>query len=205
MIPVDRFNWWRCISNGATKGPWYNVPHPDLAGAKYRVTRDVDETWGSIGELCYAEACDAVFIAAARTAVPELLDEVQRLEEELDRMREDAESSRTCLRSAISVIDRGMSRADGKTRVVYATTEPYDVYIGRRCLWHGLEESKWHSPFVVGRDGSQEDVVRKYRDYIWTRRDLLMDLRELKGKTLGCYPGESHGYLLAELADSWRG
>jgi hypothetical protein len=71
----------------------------------------------------------------------------------------------------------------------------YDVYIGR--------PSKWGNPFVIGKDGSREDVVRKYREWILTQDDLLKDLQELKGKTLGCFcaPQACHGDVLVELAD----
>jgi len=71
----------------------------------------------------------------------------------------------------------------------------YDVYIGR--------PSKWGNPFVIGRDGTREQVIKKYRDWIATRPELLAQLSELRGKTLGCYckPEACHGDVLADLAD----
>ena len=42
-----------------------------------------------------------------------------------------------------------------------------------------------------------------YREWIMQQTDLLADLHELKGKTLGCWckPRWCHGDVLAELAD----
>ncbi len=82
------------------------------------------------------------------------------------------------------------------TRVVHCKVEPYDVYIGRG--------SKWGNPFVIGKDGTREEVIAKYCDYIGGRPDLLADLHELKGKTIACWcsPKACHGHVLAELADA---
>ena len=67
------------------------------------------------------------------------------------------------------------------------------VYIGR--------PSKWGNPFVIGRDGNRDEVVRKYLDYILESENLLNDLHELKGKNLGCYcaPELCHGDVLIVL------
>lgn len=73
--------------------------------------------------------------------------------------------------------------------------EPHDVYIGR--------PSKWGNPFVVGRDGTREEVVEKYRAWIVTQPHLMRALPELRGKRLACYcaPLSCHGDVLAELAE----
>lgn len=78
--------------------------------------------------------------------------------------------------------------------VVHCKKEPYDVYIGR--------PSKWGNPFVIGRDGTREEVIEKYRHYILHNPRLLADLSELKGKVLGCWcaPKPCHGDVLVELA-----
>jgi len=80
-----------------------------------------------------------------------------------------------------------------KTRVVNLKHEPYDVYIGRG--------SKWGNPFRIGIDGTREEVIEKYRNYVLTRPDLLAALDELEGKRLGCYckPLPCHGDVLVEL------
>ena len=85
---------------------------------------------------------------------------------------------------------------DGKTRVVHWKNEPHDVYIGR--------PSKWGNPFKIGRDGSRQEVIQKYRDMIIVNTELIQQIPiELKGKTLGCWckPDPCHGDVLAELAD----
>jgi hypothetical protein len=71
----------------------------------------------------------------------------------------------------------------------------YDVYIGR--------PSKFGNPFLVGEDGSREEVISLYREWILTQPELLDALHELKGKRLGCYcaPLACHGDVLAEMAE----
>jgi hypothetical protein len=80
-----------------------------------------------------------------------------------------------------------------KRRVVHCKREPYDVYIGR--------PSRWGNPFVIGRDGTREQVIEKYRQHVTSRADLMAALPELHGKVLGCWcaPAACHGDVLAEL------
>lgn len=80
------------------------------------------------------------------------------------------------------------------TTVVHCKRESYDVYIGR--------PSKWGNPFVIGRDGSREEVIRKYEQWIVQQRLLLLSLFELRGKRLGCFcaPLACHGDVLVRLA-----
>jgi len=80
-------------------------------------------------------------------------------------------------------------------RVVHSKKSPHDVYIGR--------PSKWGNPFVIGKDGTRDEVIQKFCDYLATRHDLLADLAELQGKTLGCWcaPHACHGDILAQLVD----
>jgi hypothetical protein len=89
-----------------------------------------------------------------------------------------------------------MSMATSKTRVVHCKVEPFDIYIGR--------PSKWGNPFKIGKDGSREEVIQKYRQWVSTDPMLMTQLAtELKGKVLGCWckPDACHGDVLAELAD----
>ena len=84
----------------------------------------------------------------------------------------------------------------GKTWVVCCKKEPYDVYIGR--------PSKWGNPFKIGKDGSRQEVIHKYRIWILANPQLVKQIHsELRGKTLGCWckPEACHGDVLAELAD----
>ena len=80
-------------------------------------------------------------------------------------------------------------------RVVHCKKSNYDVYIGR--------PGKWGNPFEIGKDGTREDVVRKYRAWVIKQPVLMSSLHELKGKTLGCWcaPRACHGDVLAELAN----
>lgn len=90
------------------------------------------------------------------------------------------------------------------TQVVHCKREPYDVYIGRDMP--GLPASKWENPFKIGYDGSREDVIAKFREYLINNDELMASLHELKGKTLGCWcvPLACHGDVLVELIDKRR-
>jgi hypothetical protein len=80
-------------------------------------------------------------------------------------------------------------------RVVHCKKEKYDVYIGR--------PSKWGNPFEIGKDGTRTEVIEKFRNYITSSPELLRQLPELEGKTLGCWckPSPCHGDVLVELAN----
>jgi hypothetical protein len=82
-----------------------------------------------------------------------------------------------------------------RTQVVHCKRGAYDIYIGR--------PGKWGNPFVIGKDGTREEVIEKYRAWLLSREDLMGSLPELQGKTLGCWckPEACHGDVLAELAD----
>lgn len=73
-----------------------------------------------------------------------------------------------------------------------------DVYIGR--------PSKWGNPFVIGKDGSREEVIAKYEYWIKTRPELMAALPDLKNKVLGCFchPLPCHGDVLARLVDGGK-
>ena len=83
-----------------------------------------------------------------------------------------------------------------KIRVVHCKREAYDVYIGR--------PSKWGNPFVIGKDGTREQVIEKYGRWLTSQTALMAALPEPKGKTLGCWctPHACHGDVLAELANA---
>jgi len=82
--------------------------------------------------------------------------------------------------------------------------DPYDIYIGRANKTYGLAESKWANPFVVGKDGTREEVIDKYREWISMQPALLKGLEELRNKTLGCwcFPEKCHGEVLIDLLNS---
>ena len=78
-------------------------------------------------------------------------------------------------------------------RVVNLRKEQYEVYIGRG--------GKWGNPFVIGKDGDREVVIKKYKEYLLGNKELLESLKELEGKVLGCYckPYGCHGDVLVEM------
>ena len=82
------------------------------------------------------------------------------------------------------------------TRIVHCKKKSYDIYIGR--------PSKWGNPFQIGKDGTREEVIEKFRNWILTQPNLLKDLHEIKGKTLGCWckPKVCHGDVLVELIET---
>ena len=69
------------------------------------------------------------------------------------------------------------------------------VYVGRG--------SRWGNPFRIGVDGTREEVIEKYRQYILKRPYLLAHLEELRGKVLACWcaPLPCHAEVLVELAN----
>lgn len=77
--------------------------------------------------------------------------------------------------------------------VVHCKKDLFDVYIGR--------PSKWGNPFVIGRDGTREQVIQKFESYLKDSPHLIKDLSELEGKTLGCYcsPLPCHGDVLVKF------
>jgi len=89
--------------------------------------------------------------------------------------------------------------------VVHCRKAPYDVYVGR--------PSKWGNSFVIGKDGTREEVIVKYEVWLKEQPELLKALPELKGKVLGCWCRPDggfrgrvlcHGQILAGLANGVR-
>lgn len=78
--------------------------------------------------------------------------------------------------------------------VVHCKRSKYDVYIGR--------PSKWGNPFSIGKDGNREEVIEKYKKWLWSAikadRIEIHELLELDGKVLGCWcsPAACHGEVL---------
>ena len=63
--------------------------------------------------------------------------------------------------------------------------------------------SPWGNPFVIGRDGTRDQVIEKYRAWLQTRPDLIARLPDLRGRCLLCWcaPLRCHGDVLLELAN----
>jgi hypothetical protein len=65
-----------------------------------------------------------------------------------------------------------------KTHVVHCRKEYFHVYIDR--------PSKWGIPFKIGKDGSRDEAIQKYRPWILANPELMTQLStELIGKKLG--------------------
>lgn len=75
------------------------------------------------------------------------------------------------------------------------------VYVGR--------PTKWGNPFIIGKDGTREEVIDKYADWLddmilnQNKVDLADVLDELQGKDLVCWcaPLPCHADVLLELAN----
>lgn len=78
----------------------------------------------------------------------------------------------------------------------YKHTSDNYVYIGR--------PSKWGNPFVIGADGTREEVIAKYEAWLMEQPQLLAALPELKDKDLVCFcsPQACHGDVLHRLANN---
>lgn len=76
----------------------------------------------------------------------------------------------------------------------------FDVYVGR--------PSRWGNPFVLGRDGSRDEVIKKYRAWLAEHPKLIEEARRvLRGKVLACWcsPLPCHADILAEIANAPEG
>lgn len=85
------------------------------------------------------------------------------------------------------------------TTVINLTIQDGDVYIGRGSIWG--------NPFKIDPDGTREECIEKYRDYIIDRLlaedGLAEELMKLDGKRLSCYckPEACHGDVLVEIIE----
>jgi hypothetical protein len=99
-----------------------------------------------------------------------------------------------------------------------------NVYIGRDMSLYvdGAIGSIWGNPYRVAKPKVKnnesnksnkskitsytlEESLKKYREHIESRADLIEKLPELKGKTLGCWckPNKCHGDVLVELVEKY--
>jgi len=87
---------------------------------------------------------------------------------------------------------------------VYITHRGNRMIDGERCP---KADSIWANPFKLGRDGTQEEIIRAYallmRDRVLADPLLRLELMGLKGKTLGCWcaPEPCHGDALLQLIE----
>lgn len=71
------------------------------------------------------------------------------------------------------------------------------VYVGR--------PTRWGNPFAIGKDGTREEVIEKYKGWLLCQPGLIRAAkRELKGKDLICFcaPKECHADILLEISNA---
>lgn len=85
------------------------------------------------------------------------------------------------------------------TTVVNKRTSDFDVYIGRGSIFG--------NPYEIGRDGTREEVIERYR--VWfnflVRDPIFVEhLKKLKNKKLGCFcsPMLCHGDVIKNWLDN---
>ena len=98
-----------------------------------------------------------------------------------------------------SLVAEETGRKEGMARVLHLRNAPPDaIRIDRK--------TRWGNPFIIGRDGTREEVIAKYRDRLWNdirAGEISMDdLAGLHGKDLACHcaPQPCHGDVLSKAA-----
>lgn len=83
-----------------------------------------------------------------------------------------------------------------KLMVVHCKKSNYDVYIGRPSIWG--------NPYEIGKDGTREEVIKKFENYLINNKFLMNKLPEIKNKILGCWcsPNPCHGDILVKYANT---
>lgn len=81
------------------------------------------------------------------------------------------------------------------TTVVNKNKESFEVYVGRGSIFG--------NPYVIGRDGTREQVIERYREWFkFLLRDPIFAaaVLDLRDKKLGCFckPLACHGEVIAE-------
>lgn len=76
-----------------------------------------------------------------------------------------------------------------------SSMRPGDVYIGR--------PSPYGNPYMIGRDGTREEVIELYTLWITQRPELVAQLAAQKPTRLMCWcaPEACHGDVLAKLLE----
>ena len=77
-----------------------------------------------------------------------------------------------------------------------AILQPGAVYVGR--------PSKWGNPYTIGQDGTREEVISLYRDWIAKKPELIGELAAMNPQTLVCWcaPLPCHADVLKELLEA---
>jgi len=79
-------------------------------------------------------------------------------------------------------------------KVVNLKKEKYDLYIGRGTVWG--------NPFVIGKDGTREEVINKFEKIARTNSALIQFIKDLpENIILGyyCKPKACHGDIIIKI------
>lgn len=84
------------------------------------------------------------------------------------------------------VINGGYKTANGDTK----------IYIGRPSIYG--------NPYTIGKDGTRQEVIAKYKDYFYSNPLLQQQVLALKGKTLCCFckPLACHGDVIVDYLEN---
>jgi hypothetical protein len=72
-------------------------------------------------------------------------------------------------------------------KVVNIYLDPYDIYIGRKSIWGNPYTVKLSRVPGTQRVASSKDAIRLYEEWLRQQPELLKQLPNLRGKTLGCF------------------
>ena len=100
----------------------------------------------------------------------------------------------------IDMLNAGMTVVMNMNRDSHILKYATDAGIYVRCD----RFSEWGNPFVMGVDGSRDEVIFNFeKHYLPFKRGLMSKISELKGKALGChcYPERCHCEILSKLAN----
>ena len=83
---------------------------------------------------------------------------------------------------------------------------PDHIYIARDMTFYvkGANKSKWSNPFKAKKVGTDK-CVEMYRTYLENSKELLEQIGELDGKTLGCWcenTNKCHGSIILEFLNN---
>jgi hypothetical protein len=91
--------------------------------------------------------------------------------------------------------------------------DPNNIYIGRGGVVFidkkrfPTQASKFANPYKVGKHGTREEVIDKYKTYITQQlkddKNFQKELVSIKGKNLGCWCYPCHGHVLLDFIKNY--
>ena len=91
-------------------------------------------------------------------------------------------------------------------KVVNVYKEPFTMYIGRKNPKFGAG-SKFANKKCIGRDGTREEVIAWYREWLWKEiksgNITIKELQSMKDEVFGCFckPQQCHGDVLVAAVE----